>query len=73
MTRLHAEAPTVELFRALALRDPEGIGARYPDQVSDGHLAKGTAIVCHQREAEFTRQQTKLHPTAALGTATDPS
>ena len=36
LTRAKAEAKAVELFRALALPDPEHIGARYPHQVSGG-------------------------------------
>jgi peptide/nickel transport system ATP-binding protein len=38
--RREAEAKAVELFRALALPDPETIGARYPHQVSGGQLQR---------------------------------
>ena len=40
MSREVAEAKAVELFRALALPDPENIGMRYPHQVSGGQLQR---------------------------------
>lgn len=40
MSRRAAQAKAVELFRALALPDPENIGARYPHQVSGGQLQR---------------------------------
>ncbi|WP_051283756.1 ABC transporter ATP-binding protein [Litchfieldella anticariensis] len=40
MSRRDAEAKAVELFRELALPDPEGIGSRYPHQVSGGQLQR---------------------------------
>lgn len=40
MQRREAEAKAVDLFRALALPDPETIGARYPHQVSGGQLQR---------------------------------
>jgi peptide/nickel transport system ATP-binding protein len=40
MPRAVAEAKAVELFRALALPDPERIGKRYPHQVSGGQLQR---------------------------------
>ena len=40
MSRAAAEAKAVDLFRALALPDPEGIGRRYPHQVSGGQLQR---------------------------------
>jgi peptide/nickel transport system ATP-binding protein len=40
LSRRDAEAKAVELFRALALPDPEGIGRRYPHQVSGGQLQR---------------------------------
>ena len=40
MSRRQAEAKAVGLFRELALPDPEGIGARYPHQVSGGQLQR---------------------------------
>ena len=38
--RAEAEAKAVQLFRELALPDPETIGARYPHQVSGGQLQR---------------------------------
>jgi peptide/nickel transport system ATP-binding protein len=43
--RAEAEAKAVELFRALALPDPEGVGARYPHQVSGGQLQRLAAAM----------------------------
>ena len=40
MPRPAAEAKARGLFRALALPDPDGIGARYPHQVSGGQLQR---------------------------------
>ncbi|MFN3986918.1 MAG: ABC transporter ATP-binding protein [Rhodocyclaceae bacterium] len=40
MPRRQAEAKAVQLFRELALPDPENIGARYPHQVSGGQLQR---------------------------------
>jgi len=40
LTRKAAEAKAVDLFRALALPDPEHIGRRYPHQVSGGQLQR---------------------------------
>ncbi|MFC6673391.1 ABC transporter ATP-binding protein [Marinobacterium aestuariivivens] len=40
LSRPQAQAKAVELFRALALPDPERIGARYPHQVSGGQLQR---------------------------------
>lgn len=40
MSRRQAEVKAVELFRELALPDPEGIGSRYPHQVSGGQLQR---------------------------------
>ncbi|MBT0961604.1 ABC transporter ATP-binding protein [Denitromonas iodatirespirans] len=40
MSRREAEAKAVGLFRELALPDPEGIGSRYPHQVSGGQLQR---------------------------------
>jgi peptide/nickel transport system ATP-binding protein len=38
--RAEAEAKAVQLFRELALPDPESIGTRYPHQVSGGQLQR---------------------------------
>lgn len=40
MSRADAERKAVELFRSLALPDPENIGNRYPHQVSGGQLQR---------------------------------
>ncbi|CAN1602185.1 ABC transporter ATP-binding protein [Pseudomonas sp. B21-028] len=40
LSRQQAQVKAVGLFRALALPDPEGIGARYPHQVSGGQLQR---------------------------------
>lgn len=40
LDRAAAEAKARDLFRALALPDPEGVGARYPHQVSGGQLQR---------------------------------
>jgi peptide/nickel transport system ATP-binding protein len=52
VTRIHKLMPpeqarrrAVELFRALSLPDPEGIGARYPHQVSGGQLQRLSAAM----------------------------
>ncbi|GHG96107.1 ABC transporter ATP-binding protein [Pseudodonghicola xiamenensis] len=45
MPRPEAEKKAVELFRALALPDPETIGHRYPHQVSGGQLQRLSAAM----------------------------
>ena len=45
MSRAQAEKKAVELFRALALPDPETIGQRYPHQVSGGQLQRLSAAM----------------------------
>ena len=52
VTRIHKTMPpkqarkrAVELFKALSLPDPEGIGARYPHQVSGGQLQRLSAAM----------------------------
>ncbi|PDQ22224.1 ABC transporter [Mesorhizobium sanjuanii] len=52
VTRIHglmspeqARKRAIELFRALSLPDPEGIGARYPHQVSGGQLQRLSAAM----------------------------
>lgn len=40
MRRAEAEQKAIELFRSLALPDPEHIGERYPHQVSGGQLQR---------------------------------
>ncbi len=45
MPPAQARAKAVELFRALALPDPENIGSRYPHQVSGGQLQRLSAAM----------------------------
>ena len=45
MPMAQARAKAVDLFRALALPDPETIGARYPHQVSGGQLQRLSAAM----------------------------
>ncbi|UWS79341.1 ABC transporter ATP-binding protein [Phaeobacter sp. G2] len=45
MPRPEAEAKAVELFRALALLEPDSIGQRYPHQVSGGQLQRLSAAM----------------------------
>ncbi|WP_435167528.1 ABC transporter ATP-binding protein [Falsirhodobacter sp. 1013] len=45
MPRSKAEAKARELFRALALPDPDTIGSRYPHQVSGGQLQRLSAAM----------------------------
>ncbi|MDB6454315.1 ABC transporter ATP-binding protein [Falsirhodobacter sp. 20TX0035] len=45
MPRAKAEAKARELFRALALPDPDTIGSRYPHQVSGGQLQRLSAAM----------------------------
>lgn len=45
MPREEAEAKAVQLFRALALPDPDHIGERYPHQVSGGQLQRLSAAM----------------------------
>ena len=40
MSRAEAEAKAIELFRDLALPEPDSIGSRYPHQVSGGQLQR---------------------------------
>jgi peptide/nickel transport system ATP-binding protein len=45
MPRAVARSKAIELFRALALPDPENIGQRYPHQVSGGQLQRVMAAM----------------------------
>lgn len=45
MSRSDAEAKAVELFKALALPEPDTIGERYPHQVSGGQLQRLSAAM----------------------------